>query len=166
MDKRGIAIIIILIAGLACMYFVVINSTSVGSAVTIVDDVSVTLPQGFKIDVSYTNQAILLDEQTNETILVKYLSDGNNSLKEYNNEIKAIDKNETLEILDNSSNDTAHTLYCRNNDQDNNYSLTYFEKFDRTLLIKMENYDNPKKQNGDLMYIVDNLQPDYKQNRS
>ena len=166
MDKRWLAISIILIIGLGCMYWVASTSTSVGSAVTIVNDVSVTLPHGFKISVSDADQATLIDESTNETIFIKYLSDGNNSLKEFNKEIKAMNGNSTLEITGNSSNKTVHTLYCKNLNKNNNYSLTYFEKFDRTILIKSENYDNAEKQKSDAMYIINNLQPDYKQNRS
>ncbi len=166
MDKRWLTISIILIIGLGCMYWVASTSTSVGSAVTIVNDVSVTLPHGFKISVSDADQATLIDEGSNETIFMKYLSDGNNSLNEYKKEIKAMSGNSALEIVDNSSNKTVHTLYCKNWDKDANYSLTYFEKFDRTLLIKMENYDDTEKQNSDMMYIINNLQPDYKQSRS
>ena len=47
MDKRWIGIIIILIIGLGCMYIIVDNSNSVGNAVTVISDVTITLPPGY-----------------------------------------------------------------------------------------------------------------------
>ena len=166
MRKEWIAIIIILIVGLTSMFIIEQNSTTIGSAITTINDVSITVPPQFKISVSSVDQVILLDEATNETILVKYLNDGNNSLKEFQKEIKAINDNENLEIHKNVTNKIVHTLYCENYEKEQNYTLTYFEKFDRTILIKMENFDNATRHDINLWYIIDNLQPDYKQSRS
>ena len=48
MDRRWIGILIILIVGLSAMYLIVDNSNTVGNAISVIGDVSVTLPPGYK----------------------------------------------------------------------------------------------------------------------
>ena len=161
MDKRWYGIIIILIVGLGCMYLVASSSSSVGSAVIIVNDLSVTLPDNFKINHNYDDLIELKNRDNNETIIVQYIKDGNYSLNEYNKELK----NESLDIINKSSDGKVHTIYCKDKDG-GIYSLSYFEAYDRTVLIKMMNYSDYGKEQKDMMYVIDTIQPDFKQDRS
>ena len=164
MDKRWYGIIIILLAGLACMYLIADNSFNIGHAVMVVDDISVTLPNNFMILSNDQTTLSLKNRQNSESILVKYLSDGNNSQKEYDNHLKA--KNSDLDITKHISNESAKTIYYKNTTSGKEFLMSYVDAYDRTLLIKMENYNNTDNQNSDLMFIIKGLQPDLKQNRS
>ena len=160
MDKRWYGIIIILIVGLGSMFLVVNSSTTVGSAVIIVNDVSVALPHNFKILHNQPDESELQNRDNNETIYIKYLCDGNKSSDEFK---KAL-KDDNLDIVKNTTNSTLHTIYCKN--QTGVYTLNFFEKCDRTIMIKMSYYNDTSKMNDDLNYIIDSIMPDYKQSRS
>lgn len=164
MDRRWYGIIIILVVGLGCMYLIAETSNNIGSAFLIVDDISVTLPNDFRIVSSEPTTIILEDRENDERILIKYISDGNNSLKEYNTHIKA--KNNDLKIIKHISNATAKTIYYKNTTSNKEFLMSYVDAYDRTLLIKMENYNDSNKRNDDLMFIINGLQPDYKQSRT
>ena len=164
MDKRWYGIILILLAGLACMYLIADNSFNIGHAVMVVDDISVTLPNNFLILSNDQTTLSLQNRHNTESILVKYLSDGNNSQKEYDNHLKA--KSEDLKITKHVSNETAKTIYYKNTTSGKEFLMSYVDAYDRTLLIKMENYNDTNQQNADLMFIIKGLQPDLKQDRS
>ena len=70
MDKRWIGILLILIAGLVCMYYIVDNSTTVGNAISVINDVTIPVPQEMKISVSNRNDVTFLNENTNESIYI------------------------------------------------------------------------------------------------
>ena len=162
MDNRWYAIIIILIVGLSAMYFVVSSSNTVGSAVIIVNDVSVTLPDNFKIIHNQADESELQNRNGNETINIQYLCNGNNSLKEYEKELKSLN-NSDIEVLENSTNGTVHKIICKNTTK---YGLYYFEKYDRTLMIKATHFNNESDENSTVNYIIDSILPDFKQKRS
>ena len=166
MDKRWIAIIAILIIGLGCMSYIVITSTTVGHAVTIVDDLSITLPHGFKIAHSETGQTTLIDDRNQETIFIKHIREGNKSLKEYLKEMKVLKENENVEILKNTSNKTIHTIYYKDLNKDKDYTLYYIDTQNCTILIKMENFKNHADEEKRLDYMLETIEPDYKQSRS
>ena len=163
MDNRWYAIIIILIVGISAMYFVVSSSNTVGSAVIIVNDISLTLPDNFGIVHNQPDQSEIQNRQGNETIIIKYLCNGNNSLREFNKELKLLSENANVEIIKNSTNGTVHRIVCKNT---TNFSLTFFEKFDRTIVIKTTHYNNETDEDRDINYIIDSIQPDFKQKRS
>lgn len=162
MDNRWYAIIIILIVGLSAMYFVVSSSNTVGSAVIIVNDVSVTLPDNFRIIHNQADESELQNRNGNETINIQYLCNGNNSLKEYEKELKSLN-NSDIEVLENSTNGTVHKIICKNTTK---YDLYYFEKYDRTLMIKATHFNNESDENSTVNYIIDSILPDFKQKRS
>ena len=93
MDKRWIGIIIILIAGLGCMYLIVDNSTSVGNAVNVINDVTITLPPGYINTEDGSNYCVLFKKETNETMRIKCLKDAKGYIEEYNNSFRL---NETI----------------------------------------------------------------------
>ena len=75
MDKRWIGIIIVLLAGLGCMYLVVSNSTSVGNAVSVISDVAVTLPPGYITTDDGSRYYVFHNKKTNEVIRIKCLEE-------------------------------------------------------------------------------------------
>ncbi len=83
MDKRWIGILIVLIAGLGCMYLIVSNSNSVGSAVSVINDVTITLPPGYITSEDTSHMCVLHNKQTNETIRIRCLDDGADYINEY-----------------------------------------------------------------------------------
>ena len=142
------------------MYLVASSSSTVGSAVIIVNDLSVTLPDDFKIEHKYNDLIELVGRNSNETIIVQYIKDGNYSLDEYNKQLE----NKSLDIINKSSDGKIHTIYCK--DKSGNICMTYFDAFDRTVLIKTSHYSDVAKEKEDIMYIIDTIQPDFKQDRS
>ena len=143
------------------MYLIAETSYNIGSAIRMVGDTSVTIPDNFKVNSNEQPTLILQNRNNNETILVKYISNGNHSQQEYDTHIKT--KNKDLKIIKHVSNETAKTIYYKNITSDKEFLMSYVDAYDRTILIKMENYDNKDKQDSDLMFIINGLQPDYKQ---
>ncbi len=164
MDNRWYGIIIILIVGLSCMYLIASSSNSVASAVVIVDDISVTLPNNFIIGPKDSKHVVFKNDN-NESIELKYISDGNNSLKEFNKEIKLLEKDKNIEITNNSSSGIIKNITCTDNSSNNSYMLSYFDLYDRTLLINSSGYDNLQNQKNDVINILNTIKPDFKQNR-
>lgn len=166
MDRRWIAIIAILILGLSGMYYATVISPTVGNAITTVNDIIVTLPLGFELEENDIDFATIYDKNKDESFFIQYLADGNQSLKEYKKAVKFFKNNDTVEIIGNESDDGVHTLFYKDLSNNRSYSASYFCKFDRTLLVKMGTSDDVKNHKGDLKYIIDNMRPDYKQDRS
>ena len=161
MDKRWLGIIIILIAGIACMYFIVDSSPTVGKAVTVVDEMTITLPSGFNILKETDKSVHLLDHQNNTAnITIKGL--GDNSSKLFKAKLKSLKDSGEAEIQDKTENGTTTIIYYKNLTTDKEYSITYFVKDNRTIELKMDKYDNWK---DDWTFIYDTLVHNFKQNK-
>ena len=78
MDKRWLGIIIIFIAGIVCMYLIVDSSPTVGKAVTVVDEMTITLPSGFNI-LKETDKSVHLLDHQNNTANITIKGTGDNS---------------------------------------------------------------------------------------
>ena len=87
MDKRWILILIILIAGCACMYHIVDSSNSVGDAITVVNKTVITLPSGFTIGDDDKSSVTLVNENNNETIFIEDLGKSDTSLDNFKNDL-------------------------------------------------------------------------------
>ena len=154
MDKRWIGILLILIAGLVCMYYIVDNSTTVGNAISVINDVTIPVPQEMKISVSNRNDVTFLNENTNESIYINCVD---------KNPEKAFDK--YITSFENSNNSTVQIIDYKNVDSGQNTSFVLFKKVDHTFIMKMNKYSDLEKQDKDMNYIIDNLVHDYKQNK-
>lgn len=162
MDKRWIGILLILIAGLSCMYVIVDNSNSVGNAITVISDVSIVVPPGLKINDGNSNDVTLLNKQTNESIYIECID--KNPKKEFHNEITEF-KNKNNVKMTNSSNSTLERVDFVNIDTGQNTSFILFKKAKHTFIMKMDKYHDMKQQDKEMMFVIDNLKPDYKQNK-
>lgn len=161
MDKRWLGILIIVIAGLACMYLIVDSSNTVGKAVTVVDEMTVTLPSGFNILKSTDKSVHLLDHQNNTAnITIKGL--GDNSSEFFKNKLKSLKDSGEVNITDTTENSTAKVIFYKNLTNDKEYSISYFVKDNRTIELKMDKYDNWK---DDWDFIVSTVVHNFKQNK-
>lgn len=167
MDKRWILILIILIAGLSCMYWIVDSSTTVGSAIAPVNRSYITLPDGFSIAETKTASATIIDKSTNEKIFVKDIGKEDSALPNFNSKVDTLMKSADIKIISNASKETNGITYYQADYQNTtgnvtNYTISYVHTNNHTYLIRMQNYDNPSKLEKDLDYIVNTLRPDYK----
>ncbi|MBP3790457.1 MAG: hypothetical protein ILA26_00300 [Methanobrevibacter sp.] len=161
MDKRWLGILIIVIAGLACMYLIVDSSNTVGKAVTVVDEMTVTLPSGFNILKSTDKSVHLLDHQNNTAnITIKGL--GDNSSEFFKNKLKSLKDSGEVNITDTTENSTAKVIFYKNLTNDKEYSISYFVKDNHTIELKMDKYDNWK---DDWDFIVSTVVHNFKQNK-
>ena len=103
MDKRWIGILIIFIIGMVCMYYIVEDSPSVGNAMTVINDVSVSMPLGYNI-LHKTEDSVTLLSKNNESIFVNCTS--GNPDKLLKKEITSFQNNNNVKVKNNLSNDT------------------------------------------------------------
>ena len=167
MDKRWIGILIILLAGLGCMYLIVDNSTSVGNAVSVISDVSITLPPGYITSEDGGNYCVLHKKETNETMRINCLKDSKGYIKEYNTNLNSLKKQGDIIIKKNFTNDTLGMIEYENQSSTNKkfISLVYFDKCEHTFSIQMEHFtDNDSKENA-INFIIKNLKYDFKQRK-
>ncbi len=139
MDKKNIAIVIILIIIVACIGFVAFNSThnaKVGSS-------QVSIPNGFKVSSTSNHTAVLKSKQT--TIIVNERED-NKTIDEIFDEYKKEHANYTVKesskkignttlrsitLINSTDNQTIHTNY-------------YYQKDNKVYHIFMEGKPNNK----------------------
>lgn len=164
MDRRWIGIIIIMLIGMGCMYFIVDSSNTVGNAITVVKDVSIVVPPGFKISDSHSTDALLSSESNNESISISCIVDDKNPEKEFTKAITSLQNKNNVE-LKNLSNKTIKHVNCKDVDSGKNTSFILFEKEGHPFIMKMENYESSAQQDKDMMFIIDNIQHDFKQNK-
>ncbi len=161
MDKRWLGIIIILIAGLACMYYIVDSSPTVGKAVTVVDEMTITLPSGFNILKETSKSVHLLDHQNN-TANITIKGTGDNSSKLFKSTLKSLNSSGEVEIKDTKQNNTANIIFYKNLTNDKEYSVSYFVKDNRTIELKMDKYANWE---NDWNFLHDTIVHNFKQNQ-
>ena len=169
MDTRWIKILIILIIGLSAMYLIVDNSNTVGNAITVIGDVSVTLPPGFKAGDTHATDASMYNPDNNNTIFMEFLGKGNTSLKSYKQNLNSLKSNGNVNILDHSKKDNYYVIHYE--DYGSKYdnpkeTLIFFEKDNRTLSMRLVKYDSFNTQDKEISFIMDNVKQDFKQNKN
>ena len=78
-----------------------------------------------------------------------------------------MNNNPNINILDNEDKNNTGIIHYENykSKYDNiNETLVFFEKDNRTLSIKLLNFDNSKNQENVISFIKENIKLDYKQN--
>lgn len=168
MDKKWIGIIIILIAGIGCMYLIASNSTTVGSAVSVVNDVTISIPSDFISSEDGANFCVLFDKATNETVRVRCLEDGSNHTAKYNENLKSLKGDSNIVIGKHFTNDTLSWIDYENlssTDKRNN-TVVYFDKCNHTFLLKLEHFTKDARKEYVVDYIIKNAVFDFKQKKS
>lgn len=171
MDKRWILILIILIVGCSCMYLVVDSSSTVGTAITVVNKTVVKLPHDFSIGEGEKDTAELINKNSNEKIYITDLGKKDIALESFKNALDTLKDNSKIKITDNSTskinNISTYKISVQNYTDDNakNSTFAYIYSCNHTFLIKMEDYSNIDKLNDDLDFIVGTMTPDFKQSQ-
>ena len=164
MDKRWILILIILIVGCTCLYYIVDSSTTVGDAITVVNKSVITLPSDFTIDSDTKSSATLINKNTNENIVIKDLGKSDSAFDCFKDDLNSLDNiinNSTLNI----NNITAYEIDFQNLTTKSNTTLVYVYSSNHTFNIKFDGYENQNELNQDLNFIVSTISPDFKQNQ-
>lgn len=166
MDTRWILILTVVIAALGCGYSIIESSTTVGSAVTVIDKCAATVPGDFSVEESRNYDVTLAHDGTAEKIKIKEIEKNNTVKKEINNLTKSIKKsykiqyNNTWKTPDKNK---VYTIYYKNSTDNLSTSVFYVNKY--TFVLNTTGYDNTTKLTKDVGYIVDTIRPDYKQSQ-
>ena len=163
MDKRWILILIILIVGCACLYYIVDSSTTVGDAITVVNKSVITLPSDFSIGSDDKSSVTLINKNTNETIFIEDLGKSDSAFNHFEEDLNSLDilNNSTLNI----NNITTYKIDMQNLTTKSNTSLVYVYSSNHTFAIKFNGYKDQNELNQDLNFIVSTISPDFKQNQ-
>lgn len=159
MDKRWVGIIIILILGIGAMYLIVDSSPTVGKAVAVASEMTITIPDGFTL-LKDTEQTIKLINKQNETINITIIGLGDNASKEFKATLNALEKSDDIEVQD--KNATGNMIFYKNLTANKECSVTYFVKENRTIELQMTKYKNWE---NDWKFVVDTIQHNFKQNK-
>ena len=171
MEKRWIGILIILIIGCSCMYFLVESSTTVGNAITVVNKTVVTLPGHFSIEDTGSNFAKITNKDTNEKVSFKDLGKKDIALDSFNNKLNELKKDYGINVINNSTIDLNNTkvykIECQNLTTENttNISICYTYTCYHTFLVQFKNYNDNTNLNKDLEFLIGNMKPDFKQSQ-
>ncbi len=167
MDKRWIYILIILIIGVTCLYFIVDASTTLGSANVNVNSYTITLPSTYNVDSSGKEYVDLINRKTNEKIHVEDLGKGNSintklseKLSELHNDGETDKISNTTVKIDNSA---IPTVYYENLTNNTDNQIFYMQKHNHTFIIICNNIQDNDTMMNDVNYIIDTLKPDFKQ---
>lgn len=170
MDKRWILILIILIAGCTCMYFIVDSSTTVGNAITVVNKSVVTLPNDFGIGNSEKNSVELIGKHSDEKIYVEDLGKKDVALESFQNNLSEFTHDSNYKVIKNTTenigNITTYKIYLEDYTKENatNTTIAYIYSYNHTFMIKIDG-SNQNQTEKDLNFVVRTIQPDYKQSQ-
>ena len=147
------------------MYLIVDNSTSVGNAVSVISDVTITLPPGYITSEDGGNFCVLFNKPTNETIRIKCLDGKKTYVEEYNNTLKTLEKQDDIIITKNFTNKNLSMIEYENQSSTDkkNISLVYFEKCNHTFSMQLEHFTDESTKEETVSFIIENLKYDFKQ---
>ena len=168
MDKRWIAILIILVVGVTCMYFIVNDSTTIGSAITNLNKSQVTIPDGFSTGESDKNFVELFNKSnTDERIYLEDTGKNNDSLIKFHEKIDSLPHDiKIIKNVTNKTNDvTYYSLYYENTTNNTYESITFFTSYQHTFFMKMYGFKDTNSMDDNLQFIIKTLQPDYKKSQ-
>ena len=142
------------------MYLIVDSSTTVGKAITVVNEMTVTIPDGFDI-ASKTDETVNLINNNNETINITIICMGNQTMNEFNSAVNSIEQSDDLELKNKEKTEKGNIVYYKNITSNKEYSKTYFVKENRTIELNMDKYKNWE---NDQKFIIDTVTHNFKQN--
>ncbi|MBE6499990.1 MAG: hypothetical protein E7Z80_05545 [Methanobrevibacter thaueri] len=160
MDKRWIGIFLIIIIGAGCLYLIISSSDTVGKAVTVCDEMTITLPTGFNLLHSNPKDVTLLNHQ-NETIFIKIIGLNKDTLKLFNDKVSSLKSNDSIEVEKTSNENNTHIVYYKNLNTGNESIIAYFVKDNRTISMEMNQYPNYRE---DFDFVFDSIVHNFKQN--
>ncbi len=166
MDKRWIYILIIAIIGVACGYYIVESSSSVGSANINVDTFVISVPDGFNINSHSGKYLSLINRNSLEMIQIKDLGRGNALKENISDKINNLSRNENVTFINETTykigNETYPSIYYEKID-DIVDRVTFVSKYDHLFLIECHNFHDNQTIKENTQKVIDSLKPDYKQ---
>ena len=170
MDKRWILLLIILIVGCTCMYFIVDSSTTVGNAITVVNKSVVTIPNDFGIGNSEKNSVELIGKNSDEKIYIEDFGKKDVALESFKENLSEFSHNPKYKIMKNTteniSNITTYKIYLEDYTKENatNTTIAYIYSYNHTVMIKIDGSNQDQKEE-DLNFIIRTIKHDYKQGK-
>ncbi len=169
MDKRWIYILIILIIGLVCLFFIVDSSSTLGKANVNIGKYTVTIPDSMNVENNDKNNLFLIDRSNNEKIAIKTY-DGNYTDEKYNQVLNLLEENSSVIDIENTriklNNNTLPTLCYKTEDSDNYNQIFFLYQYNSTFIIKCSNFHDNSTLNKDVEFIAKTMKIDYKQKQS
>ena len=166
MDKRWILIIIILIIGVSCLFFIVDSSNNIVKATSELKGYIITIPSSMNIETSEGGTLVLVNRNAAEKIVIEISDKGNFTDEIYDRELVKLNNREDVADIQNTTvvidKDKMPTLFYKDeNGTFNQISILY--KYKHTFTIKSINYKDNNTLNNDAESIVESLTIDYKQ---
>lgn len=168
MDKRWIFILIILIIGVTCLYFVADSSTTVGKANVKVNSFLITIPDSYNIDNTGGDYAQLINRNTNEIIKVIDMGKGDSVDDSSNKDMEILQDNESVsEVEKGAFKKDTESLPCIEykiyDDENTTNQIVYFTKYNHTFKIKSTDIHDKNTLKENIKFIIDSLTPNFKQ---
>lgn len=169
MDKRWIIILIIMIIGIGCGYFITQHSTTIGHAIADVSKSTVALPYGFSAGKSDDTNLVIENRNTKEKIFIEDLGSKDSAKKRFAGELKELSKSKNIKIIDNGTITTPNGLeiyvaHYTDSDKENlkNQSTAYYYTYNHTFHAKLTKFNDIEDMDEKLTFTSDSIQPDYK----
>lgn len=160
MDRRWMGIFIIFLVGVLGLAMIVDTSDTVGQAVTVCNEMTVTLPDGFKLFLSNPTNTTLMNNK-NETIFIKILTD-TSSKDQFNQRYLLLKSDEKIHIDKVEHNGTTHNIHYTHLDKNVTVFGSFFEKDNRTIELRLNEFEDYDK---NAKFIQDTIVHDFKQNK-
>ena len=167
MDKRVIAIIVILIIGGSCMFYTAFNSSTVGSAITTFSKTTFTLPHGFSVGETDDYVAELYNKNTPEKINISDLGKNDSSLGEYEKTLAMLNMDPTINNIKNSAKTVQNlNVYTISYETGAGTKYSFFVyTCNHTYCINMTGFDDVNRVDNTLDVLIKTIHPDYKQGK-
>lgn len=167
MDKRWIFILIIFIAGIACLFVIVDSSTTLAKASLKISGCDFTVPSSMNVLASGGKYVYLINKKNTEKIGIKGSEKGNYTIENYTTELGLLELNESVTNIEYTNitvgNYIMPTLCYQTVENDTFNQISVLYKCNHTFIIKSTGYHNNATLNDDVKLIVDSIRVDYKQ---
>ena len=152
------------------MYLVVDSSSTVGSAITVLNKSVVTLPSDFGIGNTEKNSVELVGKHSDEKIYIEDFGKKNIASDLFKENASALAHDSNFKIIKNQTkeinNITTYKIYFEDYTNGNvtNTTLAYIYSSNHTFMIKIVG-SNQTQIEKDLEFLVSTIKPDYKQSQ-
>jgi hypothetical protein len=163
MDKRWIAILIIMVIAGGCIYFISQTSPTVGSAIADVNNTCVTLPYGFSTGPSDDRSLEMNNKNTGEQVIITDLGKGDVAKEFFDNNLNDLSKSKN-KILDTENvTENGVTVYIAHYiDSKDNKSIAYYYTYGHTYSLQLNGFDDFDRMDEIITFIAGTTHPDYK----
>lgn len=170
MDKRWIVILIILIIGIGCLYFIVDSSTTLGRATVNVNAHEITVPPQYNVAGDGKAYVDLINRETYEHIIVKDVGKGDLIESEMNKRADSLAEDGNISSIEKKNITVACEIlpaihYEKIDDECINY-IVFVKEDGHTFSIECKDFGDEKAMVKDISFIRDTLTRDFKQKQT